>query len=608
MTDCDSAPVRHVSRRAGGAPQRVHHLCGMAALPVLLGLLGAAIGAVNFRVELSPSGDNVEYLLLARAVLQGDGFVQLSSPTTPPETKRLPGYPLFLAACMRLVGQDLALLKCSSLALLGLATMALWYLLLGYLDGSRSAAAAVILLTLLNVSFLAYASVTMSEMLFVLLGVLAMLALEKAGRTAAPRHLWAVLPILPIVGACYVRPNGLALIPAAACFLAVRRRWALAVLVPLACLVGMLPWFVRERSLGSGSNAYVAAALHSDADKTRKLTPAALAERVAAHAATRLLQLGQLVLAVPPRVEHTAKPRSALLAARPDTARATQEPARAANPAGTLRRFSRYLLAAIVIMGGALLWRRGGSAAHWYAVWTLLLLIVGPYTAARYLVPLLPIWNWFLIGSLQRLGEVGASRWRTIAKPLATAAVIGACVLAAASTGMDTATRVALNLAERGRPYDAPGRYRLAGDDWVRYVEAALWLRQHTPADAVIVARKPYHLYWLTGRHAVVEPLWAAAGPPMWQTITANLRHGPVYVVEDAFGDRYNNEDTVGAELVPTLLEHRSELSLVFTSAPPVTAVWQVLSPGAATVSPQHRRPDSGLPPPASPAGGGGHP
>ena len=438
---------------------------------------------------------------------------------------------------------------------------------------------ATLALTICNVEFLSYGSVTASEMLFTLIGLLVLLSLEKVCRSPH-RVAWLAASVVAILAACYVRPNGLALLPAAACFLAIRKQWAAAILLPAVCLVGVLPWFVREKQLGKSEQTYMYYALHSGASQgSRLVTAGDMVSRVAEQSVTRLRQLGQLVIAMPSSPPRVEKPRSGVLGlggegtAGPETQQSTR------SLPGLVRHGSRYLLAAMVLLGGALLWRKGGSAAHWYAVWTLALLLVGPFATARYLLPLLPIWSWFLVGGLHRLGGSGPARWRGFSRPAATAAIVGACVLAAVLTGIGTASRVELSLSQRGRPYDAPERYRLAGDDWVRYVQTAHWLKQNAPQQAVVIARKPDHVYWITGQHAV-NAFWSAPGTDMWRALTANLQYGPVYIIEDAFGERYCGEDLVSANLIPTLRAHRNHLHLVHVTEPPVTAVWTLTADG----------------------------
>ena len=54
-------------------------------------LLALALGGLAFRVRLVCSGDNTEYLALAKSIVGGQGYRMIAEPGAPIETKRPPG-------------------------------------------------------------------------------------------------------------------------------------------------------------------------------------------------------------------------------------------------------------------------------------------------------------------------------------------------------------------------------------------------------------------------------------------------------------------------------------------------------------------------------------
>jgi len=544
-------------------------------------LAALAVGALAFNFRLICAGDNAEYLILAKSIAEGRGYRMLAEPGAPTETKRPPGYPLFLAGWMWLFGERLWVLKATSLVCFAGAA-GLGYLLVARQPGAAPwIAAGGILMFVLNENSLHYASVVGTEMPFTLLGIGALLTLELTAAEETRRWRWGILAAALIAAAIYVRPNGLSLIPAALVFLMLRRRWATAILVTVLAGAAILPWaWYQARATAGGEHTYLAATLgQTEEDAETQSEMSKYLYRIRRNAAAHALSLGQSLLARPAHLSFVpvVPALPAVTSSHPDRPSEATPKAPGADTSGGIDwgHLSRYMLTVLVIIGAVVTWRGGGSSMHWYVIFTIAMLLVTPWPRGRYLFPLLPFFGWFLVSSivwLARLmdGWIGEHR----AGKLGYLGVASACGLALLLTSMAISQQLIANLRCRGLPYSAPERYVYEGLDVANYMRAAAWIKDNTPPDAVIACRKPYNVYWVTRRRA--KMVWAESPEDVWKGLERLSESGPVYVIKDAFGDRYSERALTHRYWRNALAQHHEGVRMVFESQAPRTSVWRV--------------------------------
>jgi 4-amino-4-deoxy-L-arabinose transferase-like glycosyltransferase len=212
-------------------------------LIVALGLvLGIALALRVALANLAPvflEGDSQSYLLPAWQLLHGEGFS--------PELRRTPGYPVFVAAAFRVLGEELQSLALAQHAL-GLATAILSYLigerLFGRAAGLLAAAAVAV-----SGPQLIYERYLMTEALFGFALGVAGLALVGALRRPTRRAL--LLGGLSIGLAALIRPVAQAMLPLAlVAVLALLPRWRPALKAAGFILAGyalmVAPWALRN--------------------------------------------------------------------------------------------------------------------------------------------------------------------------------------------------------------------------------------------------------------------------------------------------------------------------------------------------------------------------
>jgi hypothetical protein len=186
--------------------------------------------------------DDGVYLLLGRALAHGDGLRYVGVPGDFPASKFPPGYPLVLALLWRIsdnpygVAQVAGVLNVMFLA--AAAALTAWWaralgLSAGFALGSGVALA-------LSVELWQTAVVALSEPLFILLMMTALLAAVRAEREGGVGRALLLAGLL--LATVHVRTAGVALVPAAVVGLAARRRFREATIVGGVCAVGVLPW------------------------------------------------------------------------------------------------------------------------------------------------------------------------------------------------------------------------------------------------------------------------------------------------------------------------------------------------------------------------------
>jgi len=216
-------------------------LAAMTLIGLVAGLLRLAF---LYRVPVILTGDSQSHFLPGYDLAFGNTFE--------PELRRPPGYALFAAGSILLLGEELRSLVFVQ-QLLGVAAALLTYLLgratFGTATGGRAAGLLAGLLVALNGALILSGQSIMTETLFTALLLGALLALVLAGRGG--RWGWALLAGLLLGAAALTRPVAQALVVLVplAFLLSTRRPWPIArgtLLVGVGFGLVMVPWMARN--------------------------------------------------------------------------------------------------------------------------------------------------------------------------------------------------------------------------------------------------------------------------------------------------------------------------------------------------------------------------
>lgn len=254
-----------------------------------------AVAAV-IRMAFAPSAppflnpDSEGYYLPAHDLVAGRQFQ--------PDLRRTPTYPLFIAAVIALLGEDLQTLVTVQHALIGPTTAVLAYLL-GRLLTARLVALVAALLVAVCGTLLLYEHYVLTEALFTPLLLAVLVSVILAARRASIR--WAVVGGVLLGAAILCRPAAQTLAPILAGALllgsgTLRRRATLVALCGVSAAVVVVPWMAINQSRHgtfavSGSGRFLLArTVKNDPGGYSFESPPGLVEDEVRAAARRIVQ------------------------------------------------------------------------------------------------------------------------------------------------------------------------------------------------------------------------------------------------------------------------------------------------------------------------------
>jgi 4-amino-4-deoxy-L-arabinose transferase-like glycosyltransferase len=426
-----------------------------------------------FDPKLHTGGDSSSYVLLAESVLRvGDGYAQALEPGPPQvHTQYPPGYPLMLAPVVALAGRNFVLLKLLSV-LLSAASVLLFALYARRRSGPRewlylAAAFAV------NPLVVDYSRWILSEAPFLFVTLLALYFLHQDQPGEMRRPFWGGL--LAAAAAYYVRSVGVMLVAGASLAYLVRREWKKFFVHGVISASLTLPWLVRNKLLGGASTPYL------DQFLLRSVYEPEAGYLSAWGMVGRFFTNVQIYSAreLPRALVGSDSPWSVAV----------------------LIKGLAVVMCLFMLVGLVRTVRRKPEAAEIYFVLTCLavLLFEEVVSDVRYLLPLVPL---VLIYAAE-----GLSATVTFLRRTATPSRIPAIALVLL-TGLGLFAQV----GRIGGNADMLGRY-MAGDryagyppNWRTFFEAADWVHDNTPADAVFTVRKPRLFNVLADRRVLLYP------------------------------------------------------------------------------------------------------
>lgn len=515
-------------------------LSGIRNRWISLALVGITVFlcATHFDPKLHTGGDNALYVLLSESILtMGDGYSTTIGPgPAVPHTTVPPGYPMLLATVGALFGSNIVLLKLLSLAL---TAGSVWLFCLFVRDRARQREGPYPRL-LLPLAFAAsplmidYSHWILSEAPFVFFVMLSLFFLQRESGDREDRHFWMAL--LAAVASFYVRSVGALLLVAASVGYLVRRRWRKFLIHGVVGGSLTIPWLIRNRLLEGTASPYLEQfSLVSIYDPeagvldllgrigrvfdntwfyaTRELPRALVGSDStwAAHPLVDVLAVVVCVLALAGLV--------CALRKRP----------------GPLEFFFLLTFAAITMFQ---------SAAN----------------DVRYLVPLLPL---ILVYATDGAVWVAKAARRRIPRlrvlPAALAGTLVAVALLSASARIPRNVDM-LSQYAAGDPYAG---YPMA---WRNFFEAAEYVRDSTPEDAVVTVRKPRLFRLLTDRRTQVFPFTMERDSVLDAVLSTD------YVVIG-----HVSGFTTARYLVPVVDENRDRFRCEFRTEEPYTFVCAVL-------------------------------
>jgi hypothetical protein len=472
-----------------------------------------AAGAV-YLLRLDPAVglyvDDAWYIVLARALWQGDGFRLISSATTPILPAFPPGFPMILAPVAGLFpdfpANVIPLKLVSIAAMAGVGVASYHYVVRGY-EAPRLVGAGVALITVLMPAFVFLATSTlMAEATFTLAQLCFALAVERAARRSDGRTSDAVGCGLVAGATLLIRLAGVASIAAGAACLLRTRGWRTAAVFAAVAAAVYAPWAIYsavnraplvQRVEHGGSIAYGYDELllmrQGGEPGGGQVTLGELPGRVAFNTINIFgRDAGALVFPAAYRGVSESGQEAFQLSGETGF-RAT------GMGGGNAVLFVALPVSAIALIGFIAVARRRATVAEYMIPATIAMVVLVPARTFRYVLPLTPFVLFYFFHGIETLAEWvrrGRSSDRpaggTEVPPLRTFRIAAACVLALIVIEHVQYIRLA---ASGSQPV------------WLRDYEEVKgvtdWLNANLRDDSPIASSNPGLIYLATGRKTV---------------------------------------------------------------------------------------------------------
>ena len=502
---------------------------GRYGIPLFLFVAALLLAGWTFDPKLSLSGDNTEFITLARSLAQGEGLTHINSPHPEPATKYPFGFPLLLLPLEGLFPGAWVPMKWLVAFLFALSVPVFYGLVREKLGLLPALAAAALCLLTGNSShsggplLLDYAHQVMSEVPYLAFSLLALLLLERGvRRPGIAGNYWLIGGFLCAMWAYYVRTVGLMLIAAVVAYLLVQRDWRRALSFAGAAFLFWLPWTLRNRAVGGGG-VYVKQLL--------MVNPY--------YPDQGLLDIGGLF----GRLGYNAD--IYLTRIFPDVLWPWSSP-----PYPFLSPLPICLIALAAYVTVVSLKRRRDLLLFFYTAFFLGTVLLWFWQGDRFLVPIVPLLLFFVVRvALDALS--GATRYGY--RPVATWVLwaLWAALLFGNLGGLDRLSTFARS--------DYPRHLQA----WTNYHRAGEWLRENAPPESVVLCRKGYWLYIVSGHPCVGFPF---AEP---DSVIAHMEREKVdYVVVESLGFSQTPRF-----LVPAITQNQDRFPLLWQRDDPPTYV-----------------------------------
>lgn len=471
-------------------------------MPVSL-LVGLLTGALLYVVRLDQVAgfyeDDAWYILLAKALATGQGVTLINVPEAGISPFYPPGLPLLLAPIFWLAPDfpaNLWMLKSVSVvAMVGVGAL-VWLHVVVDRQEDRTRALLIALATLVSPGFVFLATSTvMSEPLFTLVQLAAILVIERASRarSGAPALGLAALGGALIGVTLLIRSIALPLLPLAVAYLLWRRRRGAALVLATVSVTVLVPWLMYS-------------AAHAPTIQQQQLVNDRIAYpyatqfwmAMAGHPEFGMAKVSDLPRRVLENLQALTCGSIGMFFAYP-LFRLIEPGAWKLSPTGNV---VSALLSAATIVGFVRVLRRGAIFADLQVLGSVAVILLWPFDPHRFLLPLVPFVMLYASAGVEAIGGALVRR-----RPAAAIGLRGGATPRRAGTLL-LAGCLVINLAEDL----APLRHlvdRNASDrtPWQRAFDENLallaWVRENVSPDALLASHNPAMTHLYTGRRTL---------------------------------------------------------------------------------------------------------
>lgn len=499
-------------------------------------LLFVLLALLSFDPKPYLGGDNATYMLLAKSMIQGNGYRDIWAPGMPPQTQYPFGFPLLLLPGIMLFPHSIIPLKFFVLAL-ALASVAL-VAALGKKTLPRVQSLSLMFLLCLNVVFIEYSHWVLTEVPFICISFLALFLLMDREKDSFQKDGLFWLSLLAIAFCYYIRTAGIALVFALPLYLLLKRRWLTFGMAGAALFLLLLPWFLRNRGLLHEGVGYSNVLLLKDT-----YNPAA-----------GYVTLSDLLI----RLGTNIKIYSLSVVSE------FFFPSLYRGESAGLVSASALFSTILCLLGFWTQAKRKLGLIHIYILCHVGVTLMCPtyMSERRILLPILPLLlSLFISGAFSLSGLL----WRKKPK------VIGVCLIAiSALSALWANLQIIPTQLQNSIAYMKGDEFAGYPENWSTFFQAADWVKANTDPSAIVVCRKPTLFYLRAERRTFTYPFSTNS-----DSVLSEIFHNHADYV---FVDQVSN--TTSRYLIPALQPYIPErFELVYATPEPTTYVFRVKPP-----------------------------
>ncbi len=502
--------------------------------------------SLSFDPKLCTGGDNAAYIILGRAILQGS-YTNISHPDEPPHTKYPPGYPLLLAAVMRITGHNnIFSLKILSvlLSLGALYLFCLWAIRIYGTDQKIIGYGAAFLYAI-NPLILTFSHSCYSEIPFMFFLILTMFLFLRYEQR--PNVSGLILATFAGVFCYYIRSAGITVIVAIPVYLLYKRRFKeCGLFIGISALL-IAPWMIRNHSIGNGGYLEEFLIRNPYDLGSGRIGIADLFVRLGKNLRIYGLQ-------VVPMFIFSALHRSLM-------------------GGGVI--FLSIIITGITLWGFVRDIIKGIKPIHFIFLFFVGLTLIWPsvWSSYRFLLPLFPFILIYFFKGVQDIVPCKKAKPRkqkitnyrlpvTDYRSLLIFSLIGIATFTSLSVTLKAIPENLNNLSS----YLQGDKWAGYSEDWVNYYRTAEWIRMNTPEDAIVLCRKPFLFYLTSNRETFSYPMTHNEDEILGSIIRAD------YIIVDHFFWTA----TTRRFLLPVLKRNREWFTLVYATGQPQTLILRV--------------------------------
>lgn len=461
--------------------------------------------------------DDAYYVVLAKALVNGDGYALISSAATPILPAFPPGFPLLLAPVVAVTQQfpaNVPWLKAVSIVAMGGVAAATYLFLIRDRGAPPWLAGAVALVAVVTPAFVFLATSTvMAECAFTLGQMGLVLAVERASRMPPARAgRWVTLAAIIGTVTLLIRAAGVAPLAAAGLYLLAKRGWRTAAGFALVAAICYSPWFLyasAHRPTQAERMAHGGAVAHEYSDllamekggvaEGSRVDAAGMASRVRGNLVNVFgRDLGALIFPA----AYRGPGESGLEVFTLSGETGLRAGSMGGGPAIL---WISSALSAIALVGFLAALRRGLTIAELVVPLTIAMVVVVPNRTFRYVLPLAPFVIFYFLTGLETLSaRLRLAAW---SRPGAITQIAVMCMLGL--LGMEHA-----QYALQARNGPVPPWLR----DYQEVQAVSGWMNEHLAGPGAVTTTNPPLVYLLTGRKTVAL-VDVRANWPRWQSL-----------------------------------------------------------------------------------------